>query len=896
MTSKNSSHNAFSFTFKRMFKQSLPLALAPVGVVFIISMINMIQNLISFGSISTPSIPDKDYFGFNSLLLSNELFYGILILVSCLFGLIAFRFLTNKKECNVYLSLGISKNKMFWSRYLGAAVALVILIVGVCFFDYINACEFSFSRTNKYEFILFLCSLLYLIGSAMCAYSVTVLSFVNAGNIVEGTVFTFFFGIFPTIFTMLSESAYGNLTYGSAYGTEAYSSSSKFYNKNWFLDIFASLSEREIQQQFSQSGLIKNFKMPNLTGMFVCFAAFILIAVLASLMFKKRTSENSGTVFKSYNLYRILFVLAGILTFALMTSLDIANRYLKADIAILAGVIVCIVGTLIFTRKIPTKTAVSLAASLGVFCLICFIGYGASVPEIADIKTVDVMVNPELAPYSGATDSYSLFDGTAVSSHTPSYDYYATLKSDNDIKWITDIHKDLVDYGYHTKCDDNSANATVIIKYNLKNGKSIAKRYNFETAETYKKILGFMKTDKGSEYFEKLFSYKKIGEGNSSDNDEVDYYYYGSTTKGKMFDLLLNSYDMTDADGYAVKAAVLDKNNTVYVGFNDKNNLYLDCKKVELMENEGFRDALYKDLKNQTVEQRYFHSSSDEIGMLVVTQNEGAIANAYVATEHYKKADTSKDEYIGETWTNILDEDLYGSLHYYDDETEQDDVTFIAPIDTELYRKNKDKAMKLYFANGFCNNNDIESAENVFKTVVTKDMTNTVKWLNDNGLYKENASNGAKVVSARGFKANVKTYSTSPFQTTFISALRNGFGKDTETAIEYGNHVYFGGSGTVKDQKTIEALLSNSRLSAAKLQDNYIVEFTFDDGSQVTKFVSSQNVPSEAANVFGVRTLDELPAYSDKYYPVTNRYVTTMPAPSAGATGVTDVTATASYD
>ena len=894
MTSKNSSHNAFSFTFKRMFKQSLPLALAPVGVVFIISMINMIQNLISFGSISTPSIPDKDYFGFNSLLFSNELFYGIMILVSCLFGLIAFRFLTNKKECNVYLSLGISKSKLFWSRYLGAAAALVIMIVGVCFFDYINGCEFSFSRTNKYEFILFLCSVLYLIGSAMCAYSVTVLSFVNAGNIVEGTVFTFFFGIFPTIFTMLSESAYGNLTYGSAYGTEAYLSSSKFYNKNWFLDIFASLSEREIQQQFSQSGLIKDFKMPNLIGMFVCFAAFILIAVLASLMFKKRTSENSGTVFKSYNLYRILFVLAGILTFALMTSLDIANRYLKADIAILAGVIVCIVGTIIFTRKIPTKTAVSLAASLGVFCLICFIGYGASVPEIADIKTVDVLVNPELAPYVNATGSYSLSDAGAVSSYS-TYDYYATLKSESDIKWITDIHKDLVDYGYHSKCDDNSANATVIIKYDLKNGKSVAKRYNFETAETYKKILGFIKTDKGSEYLEKLFKDSNAGKTGDEDGDVIDYY-YDSTTKGKMFDLLLSSYEMQNADDNAAREAILDKNNTVYVGFNDKNNLYLGCKKVNLMENEGFREALYKDLKNQTVEQRYFHSSSDEIGMLVVTQNEGAIANAYVATEHCKKADTSKDEYIGETWSSILDEDLYGSLHYYDDENEQDDVTFIAPIDTELYRKNKDKAMKLYFANGFCNNNDIESAENVFKTVITKDMTNTVKWLKENGLYKEKASNGAKVVSARGFKANVKTYSTSPFQTTFISALRNGFGKDTEAAIEYGNHVYFGGSGTVKDQKTLEALLSNSRLSAAKLQDNFIVEFTFDDGSQVTKFVSSQNVPSEAANAFGIRTLDEFPAYSDKYYDVTNRYVTTMPAPAAGVTGVTDVAATASYD
>lgn len=862
MTSKSSSHNAFSFTFKRLFKPCLIISAVPVGFMFVITLINAIDNLVKYGSMKYPfGGVEKGCFDFNSIIMSTEILYAVLILVSCLYGLIAFRFLTNKKECNVYLSLGISKNKLFWSRYLGAGSALAILTVGFCLFDFLNGYINGTGALNKPEAILWLLSTLYLLCASMCAYSVTVLSFVNAGNIVEGTVFTFLFGIFPTIFTSCSEMAYGNLTFGSAYGSAAYGATSDFYNKNWFLDIFGSLSEREIQRQFSQSGPIKDFVMPDLAGIFVCLAAFVLIAVLASLMFKKRTSENSGTVFKSFNLYRITFVLAGILMFTVMTGVDIGNRYLVADIAILAAVIVCIVGTLIFTRKIPTKTAVSLAASLGVFCLICFIGYGSAVPEISDINTVDVLINPELSPYCTASSSYNFPDAATVGTNY-SYGSYSTLKSADDIKWITDIHKELTEFGYHSKCDDNSANATIVIKYNLKNGKSVAKRYYFETAETYKKMLGFMKTDKGEEYLEKLFDYSKTA--NTAGDDDATFYY--NVSKSKMFDLMIDSSDIPSADE-DVNSALLDKNNTVFVGFNDKNNLFSGCKKVDLSKDAGLRDALYKDLKNQTVEQRYFHSSSDEIGMLVINDSEDAIADAYLAAKRYMASDTSKDSYVGQTWEDIVSSTVNGDE--YDDDGNP--IQNVLSIDREEYRKNKEEAMRFYFAYGFCDNDSF--IRHVYKAVITKDMTNTVKWLKDNGLYKENT---AKVVSARGFKANAKSLSSLPLQTTFISALRNGFGKDSDSAKKYGNDVYFGGSGVVTDKKTLESLLSSSRLATAKIHDNYIVEFTFDDGSQVAKYVSRQNVTGETAAVFGERDTSEFAGY---YYPspVASDAITTMP-------------------
>lgn len=851
MTSKKSSHNAFAFTFKRMFKQCLPLGAAPGACMLLYCILIFALNLIEYGSVPSYVRADKNLMYCPSLFFETGIIYAVLILFSCVFGLIAFNFLTNKKECNVYLALGIRKSSLFWSRYLGAGLALFITPVSVQAFTFLMNIMTGETVMNSANMKLWLFQTVYLLATSLCAYSVTVLAFVNAGNVVEGVIFTFFYGVFPTLFTSVSEAAYGNLTYGSAYGTSAYLFGTQYCSKNWFLDIFGSITENTIMRNMNISDVAANYVAPDSTGIIVCFIAFILIAVLASIMFKKRTSEISGTVFKSYNNYRILAVLLSVLSFCGLTGSNISSRYLLADLSIIIAVVIFIVVSLIFTRKVSAKTAISLAVAMAAFCVVCFVGYGKSVPETADIKSVYVATYPEEAIFSSNYDMTTSSKGANLSfrKYTSGYPEFFTLTSKNDIEWVRDIHKDIVDDGYRSKLDDNSADGYIIISYNMKDGSKISRAYKYESIETYKKILSFMNTDKCKEFNELLFGNKAV---KSVEDEDTDYYYRGYTEK--LLSIVSRTTSMPFATADAVNS-VLAENNNVFVGIYDNNNIFVDSKEVNFLKDSSLRDALYKDLNSQTVDQKYFHSSSDEIGVIAIESNEEHIARAYAAAAYFKtlKKPDESENYDGR-WENTFYAIEPEIREVYDEKIDEYveviDKDYVYPIDRESYKKNRTKAINQYFAQGFVSDNFTYSASSC-RFVITKDMTNTVKWLKDNGLYNEKANADVKVVKARGYKYNAWSYDTV-LGTTFVSQAINNKGfETTRTVDEKMNERWFKGSGYITDEKTLESLLENSRLCAANITDGFIVEFIFSDGTRAAKFVSKYNVGDEVESVFG---------------------------------------------
>lgn len=851
MTSKNSSHNAFTFTLKRMFKQCLPLGAAPGACMLLYCILIFVVNLIEYGSFPSYAHVNKNLMYCPSLFFETEIIYALLILFSCVFGLIAFNFLTNKKECNVYLALGIRKSGLFWSRYLGAGLALSITPVSVQAFTFLMNILTGETFMNSVNMKLWLFQTAYLLVTSLCAYSVTVLAFVNAGNVVEGIIFTFFYGVFPTLFTSVSEAAYGNLTYGSAYGTPAYWAGTQYCNKNWFLDIFASITEDTIIKNMNTSDVAANYVAPDPTGIIVCFIAFILIAVLASLMFKKRTSEISGTVFKSYNNYRILAVLLSVLAFCGLTGSNISSRYLLADLSIIIAVVIFIVVSLIFTRKVSAKTAISLAVAMAAFCVVCFVGYGKSVPETANIKSVYVATYPEEAIFDSNYDMTTSAKDSNLSfrKYSDGDPLFFTLTSKNDIEWIRDIHKDIVDDGYRSKLDDNSADGYIIISYNMKDGSKISRAYKYESIETYKKILGFMNTDKCKELNELLFGNKTA---KSDEDEDMDYYY--SSYNEKLMSIVSRYTSMPFVTADSVRS-VLAENNNVFVGIYDNNNIFVGSKEINFLKDSSLRDALYKDLNSQTVEQKYFHSSSDEIGVITIESDEEQIARVYAAAAYFKtleKPDESED--YDDRWDHafyaiepeikeVYDEKI-------DDYVEVIDKDYVYPIDRESYKKNRTKAIKQYFSQGFVSDNYTYSGSSC-RFVITKDMTNTVKWLKDNGLYNEKANADVKVVKARGYKYNAWSYDTVQ-NTTFVSQAINNKGFETTYAVdEEMNKNWFEGSGYITDEKTLKSLLENSRLCAANITDGFIVEFIFSDGTRAAKFVSKYNVGDEVESVFG---------------------------------------------
>lgn len=120
MTSKKSSPDVFRFTFKDTVKGNIPISLIvfiPAILmslwVFFDSVVIRTSPFILFSGVHVYDVPDM-----------NAGWFAIMILWSCLFALKTFGFLSKKKDCNVYFSLGITRNKLFYSKYLGGAVGI----------------------------------------------------------------------------------------------------------------------------------------------------------------------------------------------------------------------------------------------------------------------------------------------------------------------------------------------------------------------------------------------------------------------------------------------------------------------------------------------------------------------------------------------------------------------------------------------------------------------------------------------------------------------------------------------------------------------------------------------------------------------------------------------------
>ena len=185
MTSKKSSPDVFRFTFKDTVKGNIPISL----IVFIPAIFKVFFEFFEGVLLNDP--PVKWFSGAYVYEAADihEGYFAVMILWSCLFALKTFGFLSRKKDCNVYLSLGISRNKLFYSKYLGGAVGIFGTIGAYYAFDLLFHWLENGLMTEG--FIVWAFYFISTLVTCLAAYTVAVYAFVNAGNIVEGIVFTF---------------------------------------------------------------------------------------------------------------------------------------------------------------------------------------------------------------------------------------------------------------------------------------------------------------------------------------------------------------------------------------------------------------------------------------------------------------------------------------------------------------------------------------------------------------------------------------------------------------------------------------------------------------------------------------------------------------------------------
>lgn len=818
MTSKKSSLNVFKFTFKDSFKSCIPIS----GFLFLIGIFNLLTSS-SFGQLFADGfVPFKgDYVYIPDL--DSPLFFAVFILFSCLYGLRIFSFVTSKKESNVYFSLGIKRKKLFYAKYLSGVASIAGVLFVYFALDYFSHWLINGSTTEGLIMLMFsVCSSLVL---CLSAYTVCVFSFVNSASIVEGIVFTGVFGFSFPIFTITLSKAVSQIVHGDAFGTAVYANSYGFFSNFWFTDIFGSFTQ---QVDLMNTDLLKNdrsdFISPNWSGVIFAAAVVILLIFVTCKNFEKRTAETCGSVFKSKTLYKVTAVIIGIISALIfIISTDMSR---VSSLVIGFGIMFCIAigACLVLDNKFPVKLTVSLVIASIVFTASVYYGYGKDVPEADEIEEVQFSADFSYLNIWDSVESelssvYSEeFNALGFSSRY-NIDRVTHIVSESDIEWFTDIYEEIVSEGYLETGDENTANYPISFACLLKDGTKIIRSYDVVSLDVYRKLLGFEKTEKGK-YLLDLATNKVSNE--NSDNSEGNYvpmtpnhdYYYGMIGYNVHLDEL-NKYTLVNwEDFYAgskIEIALVDKDLS-YVGRIDSS----DKNYKWFLKNE-FLDILLKDMKNQTIDEKYSHNPDDEIGALLISSEESSLYGFYDIVESYGNLDK----------TDLCYDDFYAYFeeNYFYDETG-------APHNTDIETALK-TAVEKSALNDFFN-----------IVVITKDMTNVIEYLKDAGLYDKLMKPEDKPIKVKMDKAeNIKTTAGEKFSTNSVNenycysySFYYGCYSDVDNIYS---------TKEITDEKVIETLYNNSLMRSNKVYGNYVIEFFFPDGRRVSRIVPASVVTDE---------------------------------------------------
>lgn len=212
MTLQKFSDKSFSSMFKTRLKSAVFFPIVGLILLSIFTVLEPFEEVIRlnapdiYGYMDEISIENVRYIISGSIgSYVNDIFnvttfmYVIVIIAAILSAIMVFRDLSNKKTANVYYSLGFSRSKLFASTYLAGAVSvlgMVLIPFGLSFV--INAFSFGISK-ELLSALIFTVSCL--CNVSLIAYTLSAIAMTLSGMLVEGIFFSFFLNAVSPIFT-----------------------------------------------------------------------------------------------------------------------------------------------------------------------------------------------------------------------------------------------------------------------------------------------------------------------------------------------------------------------------------------------------------------------------------------------------------------------------------------------------------------------------------------------------------------------------------------------------------------------------------------------------------------------------------------------------------------------
>lgn len=704
MTLNQSISNTTKYTFKQGLKSmTIVDAIALFGITGFFTTLFSLIELFSKRAIYdengavTGFVANKDDYHF--LLFSDARSVTTFLLVAIavigvLTAVTTFNFITSKKMVNVYYSLGITRTNLFCGKYFSGLLLIFIAVsvpMIVLFFGNVATVGFSLSLLKAVMFYFFKFFL-----TAASSYTITAAVFAVVGTTFETAIFSLIILFLPDILLYSIQMLMDVFLFGNPYGhTFASVNSYSYVNRTEasLPDRFSFLSpvfwgksqviEFGSMAKGSEKELVPavypDFKYA-LIWIVICVAIFFL----AVWMFNRRKAEICGFIGTNRCLNSAVSLTTGFAIYCIVSTM-VDTMVLRIVLGIVAFTVVHLLLEVIVLRDMKKfvrglyKLPIGILFSVGVMFSFYtgFFGFATKIPDVSEIESVAVTSVGKINEYGLFADDYGYFAYNELGYYYFSEDLVSGFKTERDIKAVVEANQSIVDSDESERIYPHR----IQFVYTLKNGKTFKRNYEGISAESYKKLLYLEDSDCYTEY---LVDYFK-GEIATSDKGNLRDNVFANSQKN-----LRNAPSVVFMGKYCNYQIEFSLNNTT---------------RKQLL------DAIYKDLLDRTVDEKYYPSECP-IGYMYF--------NSAIESDYDYSDDTSAIVYEG---------------------------VFSAKYDDTM---------------------SVNAYNPVFSTSITTDMTNTIKVLKDFGLYDKLVASPT-FVSATVFDAQTVIDNTIGNETYIIS-------------------------------------------------------------------------------------------------------------------------------
>lgn len=834
MKYKHTAAGPFSVLLRNSFIKTCFVPIITFLALFMSTLFNYI-NIKAFHRFGGSQFEKDRFFGFfwNDVGDSAVLAEVLIILGGVFAGIVLFSFAQSKKHCNVIFSLGISRRKIFLAKYLGGLLPFCAAVIIAAFFELVSVFGVGYSlnaaiiKIAVYWVVCF-------IGIYAVSFTITSAVIAYTGNIAEGLVFTAIIAVFPMAAGVFFSEMRGLYTVG---GIGVYEGDWNFFSPYIYMFRFFGPGEYGAQEQYSEglnmvlsryqlyftfneSGApFYNLTISDYSGAITDFVYAAIIFAIAFLAFPKRRNEISGSFGRAKGINEICAVFSGIyvMTFGMYAvvggTLGIERGNMLTFLYSLGFFIVpYFVFKMIFAhkRKLILKSMLKripcYIAAIAIVTTVFYsglLGYASRIPDVEDIDSIEFSSTIS-NPYSSVNDNDALHRrpiyGYAV---MKAYSGYNTSTGGFDRFFYGEGYQDI----YYPK-------------YSVDDESMIHRLIEIHRSFVQKGHIKSTASDTCAMNFQIVYTLK---------NGKTIKRYYSVTTEENAKRIMglsdtivaksgIEEYFKTNPDDYTSDNYF----SKVSAELNPGNYFYLYSKNLKDsyrcgMITDELKKAVLKDLENQTANDIFFHKPEDELGVISF-----GIGDNFI--------DDLPDNYCCNEYGDIIDR--------YTGEIVNDNT---------LQTEQAQASMKL-------TDLTIGAMDNTSKSfVITKTMTNTIKYLTDNG-YMKCLESKITASDVKSMKLCTKSESINKTNADMLPLFSGGYNSvadikkfDWETDYYYGNspelsshYIKKNVPNEITNKSTIQKVLDNSFLYGYCGNDYRIAEITFNDGSIATYCITGE--------------------------------------------------------